>query len=414
MAMGAFGACLMMDAALPRRHSLLPFIAYTTVRGISWSLYDISYVQGTMGAFEHDFQLVATPIFAILNYVFLYYTWKGSFAKVGIAPLVGEIPFALVSAVMYQFTYVLFNNTIPAEYRGYLGPNTVFFSFGTLALFMLILRLMRPLYAWFKRLEFKREKLWNATTISAIAVPTIIRMFSADQLTESTIIEIAVGAALFVTLAVYIANEYRIGQKRKKLLQRESQLANQYDASIRDQLAYLESCSKTFEEVEAKAANLESAKSSSELQERAEQLHALCEKLRHGIYSDCPALDAVLVAARDELSACNADAEFRIPPLGDSAVQAAAIIQGMLSWAAKTCLASKTDENASTKPKVSLRAIRSMNQLIFVLKMPSNKRRRFPKNVVTERMAAFDGVVNEIDDDMNKTIHVMVADCKGM
>ena len=50
------------------------------------------------------------------------------------------------------------------------------------------------------------------------------------------------------------------------------------------------------------------------------------------MHSDCPALDVVLSSSEVALSARGVRAEFRVPPLGGAANQAALVSQAMLGW----------------------------------------------------------------------------------
>ena len=62
MIVGAAMVYVGMGFMFPRRRPLYVFVASMLIKGLLWSLYDASYVLGTMDTPEYLFQVVGTPI----------------------------------------------------------------------------------------------------------------------------------------------------------------------------------------------------------------------------------------------------------------------------------------------------------------------------------------------------------------
>lgn len=407
MVMGATVVYMNMSALFPKRRSAGVYVSYMLIKGIAWSLYDISYVQGTLGAFEHDFQIIATALFGVLTYIVLYYTWDASIAKIGIGALAGDTLASIATLVIFLLTNALFGTAGSVDYRGYLSVATVFMSAGPIAVYALFLRVFRPIYDWFSAYEFVHQTTWNAIAVAWVAVPTVFRMLSVDQMQES----VASGALLAIVMALglagHIASRGKEERKRKELLASEVELVKSYNIQIQEQLIILDESAAQLEEISNEIAQIGTGEREAELSDRLASLSYLNNKLRHGIYSDSPALDVILVAAADDMKAYGVMIDFRIPPLKGVTTQAALISREMLAWASQACKAEK-ERSEDAKQTVLFRIVERAGQLIFVLHMPSN-RRRFPKDILARCPVQFDGIVEEENSPTRKTVRVLAS-----
>ena len=422
MIVGAAMVYVGMSLMFPKRRPPYVFIAYMLVKGILWSLYDASFVLGTMGTPEYLFQVVGTPLLGVLSYVVLYYTWKGDFYKVGLGGFLLDILMSAAMIPMFILADQLFVPTTPLDYRGELGLATLLKCGGMAALFLLFLYVAKPLIRWFGSYEFVHKNAWQVVVIASIVMATLPRMASTTQIARPLYVALALSAFLLIPLGGYMLSRARIERKRKVLLESEVKLAENYINSIREQLPFLEESAAQLDGIAVETMRVRQGVEDADLQEQVARLSGICSQLRYGMYSDSPVLDVALAAAAREFEEAGFQVVYRIAPLGDEAVTAAMVSQSMLSWALDSCKAAKRQgasrfgashaqaaeqEGGAT---VEFRIIREGEQLAFVLDAPSNRRRRFPKRLLAERAPTHESMLLEEDDGVRKVVRVLVLE----
>lgn len=422
MITGAVMVYVGMSIMFPKRRPPYVFIAYMLIKGLLWSLYDASFMLGTMDTPEYLFQVVGTPLLGVLSYVVLYYTWKGDFYKIGLGGFVLDM---LVSASMmpaFVLADRLFPPIVPLDYRGPLGLATLVKCGGMAALNLLFLFIARPLLRWFGSYEFVHKGFWQAVVIASIVAATLPRMISTTQVARPVLVALCLAILLLIPLGGYMFSRVRIGRRRKALLENEVKLAENYANSIQDQLPFLEESAAQLDEIQVEMARVKRNVKDEGLKARIVQLSSLCNQLRHGMYSDSPVLDVALIAAAREFEEEGIQVAYRISPLGDEAVTAAMVSRTMLSWALDSCRAAKRQGSGrfavshNQRPDyrggsfVEFKIIREGEQLVFVLDSPANRRRRFPRRLLAERIPAFNSTLLEEDDGVRKVIRVLVLE----
>lgn len=412
MIAGMMIVIIVMDALFPRRHSLGVFVAYTLVKGISWSWYDTAYFLGTVGRLEYGFQILAPAVFGALSFVVMYYTWKGSFAKFCVGSFCLDSMTGLVTMGVLFLAHEWFDTASAIDNRGYFGAGTVFSCVALVAIVLIMLWLAKPIVSWFRDYEIVHEKAWIALVVAGVVTSVVSRALSVEQLRDPMLLSTLAAALVIACFAVFLANQVRVQWKRRELLGSEAKLMREYDRAIREQVAYLQESSVQLDRLAEDASRLQGDVSNPELTERVAQLRDTCDALRHGVYSDCPALDVVLSVSQKEFEHLGLSVEYRVPPLGDASVQAALLAQPMLAWAAQTCGArgpkAESGQNAA-EPDIAFRIMRGKGQLGFVLRMPSCGR-SFPKSLMRDRVMTFDGVLLQADDGQRKTVRALVAE----
>ena len=449
MIMGAIMTCVGMSMGLPRRHSVGVFVTYMLIKGFLWSLYDVSFMLDTMGTPEYLFQMVGTPTLAVLSYIALYYTWKGEFFRVGLVGFAVDIIMGAAMFPAYLLTDQLFGQPVAFDYRDYLGMSSAVRCLMVAGCILLFLNVARPLFRWLGAHEFSHTNIWQAGVIACVVVATLPRMTTTMQVARPVYAATAIGFLLAASLMGYVFVRLRSERKRQALLEQETRLAANYAQSIREQLANLDEGSAQLDAIAAEIARLqqnappkdgegssgnnddgnggngESDGEDSPLAAHVQRLRDLCESLRYGTYSDYPALDAALAAFKDEFECAGLKVEYRIPPLDDAAARATLVTQALLTWAleaygdcglatppvGKTNVSSETETKASAiSPDISLRIVRSGNQIAFALDAPSNKKKQFPRQLLEERVVPFEGVVLQTDDGKRKGVHALVTE----
>ena len=420
MVMGAIAVYVGLDMMFSKRHSASVFLVYMLVKGLLWSWYDASFVLGTLGKFEYAFQLLGTPLLGVVSYIVLYYTWKSDFYKIG-----GFLVDAIVSVVT-TLVFLLadgpFPMVAPFDYRGYFGVGGLVRCAGMLALILVLLRFVRPLFKWFGSYEFVHKNIWQVVVIISIAAATLPRMTTTMQVARPVLIAIICGVLLLTPFVAYMASRMRVEQKRKALLEGEIALVEDYAHTIQGQLEYLEKSAVQIDEVAKEVARVQEGVESAYLNEQIDSLKNLCNHLKYGSYSDNPALDVVLTSYEEEFAKEDLQVDYRVQPLGDGAVRAALVSQGILAWALDSCKAAKGRGGTFKEPSpaaetpcedgkgIKFRIIREGDQLVFVLTAPSNRRRRFSRSVLEERVPSFDGMFVETDDGVSKSVRALLLD----
>lgn len=419
MLVGAVVVYVGMSYMFPKRRSARVFIAYMLLKGLLWSLYDASYVLGTIGELEQLFQVVGTPLLGVLSYVVLYYTWEGDFYKIGLGGFILDIITSVSMTPVFLLADKLFPPLAPLDYRGGLGLATLFRCGGMAALNLLFLYIAKPLFRWFGSYEFVHKNVWQVVVIASIVLATLPRMTSDLQVARPILVVFVLAGFLLVPFGAYMISRIRVERKRKALLENETRLVEEYVSSIRKQLPFLEESAAQLDVIAAKAAHLKRGVEDEGLKTRVRQLSDLCDRLRYGMYSDTPALDMVLTANAKEFEEAGMQVEYHVSPLGNDANRAALLSQAILSWTLDSCKATKRqgassigasqarDIDRGNKPWIEYKIIREGDQLAFILNAPSNRRRRFPKRLLAERAPSFDGAVQETDDGVRKIVRVL-------
>jgi hypothetical protein len=247
-------------------------------------------------------------------------------------------------------------------------------------------------------------------------------MVSTAQVAHPVFIALALAVFLLIPFGFYLFSRARTERKRKALLENEVKLAQNYVSSIHEQLPFLEECAAQLDEIAFEAARIGRDVDDADLKEQVARLSNLCNKLRYGLYSDSPVLDVVLVTAEREFEEAGFHVVYRISPLGDEAVTAAMVSQTMLSWALDSCKAAKRQPasrfgasrvqpaNCESESAVEFKIIREGEQLVFVLNAPTNRRRRFPKRLLAERVPVSESMLLEEDDGVRKMIRALVLE----
>lgn len=422
MVVGAAMVYVGMGLMFPKRRPPYMFIAYMLVKGLLWSLYDASYVLGTMGTPEYLFQVIGTPILGVLSYVVLYYTWKGEFYKVGLGGFLLDVMMSAAMTPVFILADQLFVPIVPFDYRGELGLATLFRCGGMSALYLLFLYIAKPLLRWFGSYEFVHKNIWQVVVVASIVMATLPRMASTNQVARPVFMALALAVFLLIPFGGYMLSRAHVERKRKALLENEVKHAQDYVSSIREQLPYLEESAVQLDEIAAEAARVGRDVEDRGLKEQVARLSGLCDRLRHGMYSDSPVLDVALSAAAREFEEAGFQIVYRVSPLGDEAVTAAMASQTMLSWALDSCKAAKRQSTSrfgksraqngdcEVDQTVEFKIIREGDQLVFVLNAPSNRRRRFPKRLLAERIPAYESMLLEEDDGARKVIRALVLE----
>lgn len=420
MIAGAVIVYIGMSMMFPRRRPVGVFVAYMAIKGLLWSLYDASYVLGTMGTLEHTFQVVGTPLLGALSYVVLYYTWKGEFYKIGLGGFLLDIITSVSMIPVFVLANGLFASLGPLDYRGYLGVATLFRCGGMVALNLLFLFAARPLFRWFGSYEFVHKNIWQAVVIASIVMATLPRMASSLQVARPIYVALALAVFLLIPFCGYMVSRARIERKRRALLENEIELVEGYGRSIKEQLPRLEECATQLDEIAKRIANVQDDAEETELKEQVTRLKDECDRMKHGLYSDSPALDVVLSTSKEAFVDGGLTVAYCVSSLGDAAVRAALVSQVMLPWAYDSCkstmrqmarrskTASIQGACANDGPDVEYRVVREGDQLAFMMGLPSNRWHRFPRSLIKDRVPDFDGVLIQEDDGQRKTVRVLV------
>ena len=307
------------------------------------------------------------------------------------------------------------------EYRGYLGLGGFIRCLGMSALYLVLLFLARPLFKWFSSYEFVHKNIWQTIAVVGIVAVSLPRMTTNTLATQPVLSAIWLGVLLFIPFVVYFVSRVRVERKRKALLESEVALTEEYARFILEQIEYLERSAVQLDEVASDIAHVQEEIESAFLKKQVAELKDLCNQLRHGSFSDNPALDVVLATYEEEFAKEGLQIDYRVRPLGDAATQAALVAQAMLAWTLGSCKAAMGRDGASRESgrdgvtvgedgaDVEFRIIREGDQLVFMLDAPSNRRRRFSRHILEERVPSFDGMFTEADDGARKTVRALVS-----
>ena len=446
MVVGACCAYWGMSACFEKRHALVVFWVYFAVKAVVWATFDAQTLTGSLAAGEGALWSLAIAVFAAAAFIVLYYTWDASFCKIGFA---GVFTDAFCSVAVMAATFaaqLLVGSPVAGDYRAALGPGTAIVAFGQVVLFQALLRLARPFTRWFSGYRVVHERAWSVCIVVAVIAATLAKADYATLTAQGAGVMFALVAVFLAVSAAYMLQRMIAEQKRKSLLAHERQLASEYDRAMAAQLEYLDASAVALDAIAADVTRARRVVGEESLAEYASQLGEACEQLRHGVYSDCPALDVVLTSSEAALSAQGVRVEFRVSPLGGAANQAALVAQAMLGWALgeygdSTREAGAADGSAGSQakgwrtrlarfapaagqraamqgngtaddasPTVSLRIARKSNQLVFRMEAPSKRGARFPRRLLEERSVAFQGALLEDDDGARKVVRALVGE----
>lgn len=419
MVAGAICAYVGMSACFEKRHSPALFWAYMAIKGVIWSVFDVLVLTASVGDTEPLWRL-AISVLAVLTYIVFYYTWRTDFCKLGIAAVFTDGLSALSLMAIVLVANVLYGEPPIGDYRASLGPWTALIAVASVAFFVVLVRLVRPVIRWFANYEIVHKRLWTLVVFLAALSAAIPRM-NYDQLTNAGAVFMALMMSVALACGVgYMRQRAGLEKKRRELLLRERQLVSEYDRAMGEQLDYLSASAVALDAVSANVARVERMVEGTELSDYVAQLSSVCERLRHGVHSDCPALDVVLTKYESEFFSSGLSIEYRVPPLGDAANQAALVVQAMLGWVLDKY--GKRPGDSSRKDAATfesglefartakLRIARKGNQLVFVMEVPSNRKVRFPKRLLEECSIAFRGALLEDDDGSRKVIRVLIEE----
>ncbi|MBQ9015138.1 MAG: hypothetical protein IJ109_03365 [Firmicutes bacterium] len=393
-----------MDAAFQRRHSLAIWAVYFGAKAVLSAFFDAGVYMGVSSSMFASLRLLFLLVTAAASYAVLYYTWKGDILGIGCIALCSDI----VTGSSFFLASSLINTILQKDWKLTFIGMTTGETLGTLllsiAIFLVLLHLVRSLLHRIGNHAFQRRGLWAGGIIGLISALTFTQVIDIVNFTASQFVDLAVFLAAAVGTGAYLTVKIPREVNRRTVLRQQSALTDAYNRSIRAQTEELYEQQRSLEEIAGRIEETAGA-STEEMQRYLEQMKSYLERLRGGKYSADPATDAVLTAFAEAFREKGIEISFHTASLSDAGSQAAELAGILLHWAEHICMEAPLESTSRTC--VHLRILRRRNQLIMVLRLQGVRKRAFPGMLLHSHLSGRRGILKEAWEDGEKRIRLM-------
>jgi hypothetical protein len=292
-----------MSRVFERRHAPFVWWAYFVVKGTVSSGIMIALELGAEPWLK-DVEAIELSITSILSLLVMFYTWKGDYVEVALCAVASDTFAALTTFLCRLLVNYLMGYP---QSRGWVTPFGLTTILETTIRILVCLALSRPLAAVLrlvKRMAMRHHLVascivaWFITYCSLAT--SFIPVFYANinmQLAymQWPLLLVVLGAGIFTLTRA------RDMSRRDQVLDECMRLAQEYDTTVREQLATLNADRVAIEGHEQSLARLRKGEADETLARRIRLLERTYRRLSVGNYCAQPALDAVLTSCATRL-----------------------------------------------------------------------------------------------------------------
>ena len=410
---GIVCAFLMMDTFFERRHPIVLFLAYFIAKMQVVALFDALAFFGISGQELQAFGDILIALFGVGAYLVNYYTWDAGVAKLGLISIATDLLAGLSMVLAVTFFSWAFGLD-GFQYVGYIDPLTFLQPMLTVAVFVVGMQLLKPVFRAIAQHDFRHEWafailifaniLFGATSRITIGRDETLWFFSGP---------IALAVCVLPVLILFMLSEWRRVRRQREYLTRTREIMVACDEELRSQSLFLEDSRAMLDGLRKRIEWVGSGSDRDDLRGHLDDLLQACDRLRYGTYSDNPALDVVLVDYEQRFNEMGLRAKYRISPLDSEGERVALAAQALLDWAYRVCArsanaSSMRNREALAAPTVGFRAFRRVNQLFLEAKV-SLGGGRVPYMRVSDRLPMA-GVVRRWRDDDTLGIRLLLEE----
>ncbi|MDO4401045.1 MAG: hypothetical protein Q4D27_08885 [Coriobacteriia bacterium] len=366
--MSSFACAFMaMEAVFPRRRGLGVFVGYFLIKAIAVSTFDMLHWAGMDGGAVPAAEQGVMAIIGVAVLVVLYHTWDSSPLKLWVMALIMDVIAGLSKSCSLALCQIGFGLPFDLGYIGPFNPVSVLAPVFAAGFFWVLLQLMKPLARSIVTFEFKHERLWLALFIVLFAAMQCWQLMTLGSIFLTNFAMVyTLGTVMIPLVAAFVAVRLHMAGVRSRRLERSRAIMAACDDALRAQSAQMDESRALLDDIAARIGRLEAGAEREGLARYLEELHATCNRLRFGTYSDNPALDVVLANYEERFRAFGVRVEYRVTPLACAGGQAALAAQTLLEWA----YGALGDGAIRASSTLGFRAFRRANQLCFEIRVP--------------------------------------------
>ena len=359
----------LMSRVFERRHAPFVWWAYFVVKNTVSGLIIIALELGAEPWLK-DVEAIELSVTSVLSLLVMFYTWKGDYVEVAFCAVASDT-FAAVTTIICR----LLANTL-AGYppnRGWVTPFDLMTILEVTIRVLTCLVLSRSLAAVlrFVRRVAMRHHLLASCVVAGFIVYSVgsfyIPVFYANMNIQLAYMQwpllLVVLGAGFVTL-----RRARDMSRRDQVLDECMQLAQEYDTTVREQLATLNADRIAIEGHERSLTRLREGEADESLAMRIRLLERTYRRLSAGNYCNQPALDAVLSAGAQRLRQAGVRCEVTVAGLPSQGVDPAMAALALLNVAGETV--ERMGHEGTGNPVVDLRVRGLGEQVLLRMEVP--------------------------------------------
>ena len=359
----------LMSRVFENRHAPVVWWAYFVVKN---TVNGLTLIALELGAepWLKDVEAIELSVTSVLSLLVMFYTWKGDYVEVAFCAVVSDT-FAAVTTVMCR----LLSNTLlgyPLS-RGWITPFDLTTILEVMIRVLVCLALSRPLAAvlrFVRRLAMRHHLVASCIVAGFIVYSVTSFYIPVFYMNMSVQLAFMQWPLLFVVLGagLFTLRRARDMSRRDQVLDECMHLAQEYDTTVREQLATLNADRIAIEGHERSLTRLKEGEADDTLVERIRLLERTYQRLSAGNYCNQPALDAVLSAGAQRLRQAGVRCEITVAGLPSQGVDPAMAALALLNVAGETV--ERVGHEGTGNPVVDLRVRGLGEQVLLRMEVP--------------------------------------------